>query len=175
MNFGTLSRSDRGVTHAKSFMKHRSRAQSIATRTFFSRRGSLAQVDRSPQPPCDETREIDPEDIGHAGAAADRGKLPESGVAERFSLITPVESRDDVARNRVGRLTVARWLGDWMTPPTGFQRLFSPQNRTNRPFIWSARACGAACFLHQREFSAQVLDLSERGLDLHVIARLKTF
>src|SRR5262245_23132971 len=42
----------------------------------------LAQVNRSPQDPGCQSRELEAEDVGDAGAAADRGELAQGGKFE---------------------------------------------------------------------------------------------
>src|SRR5437899_2261701 len=57
----------------------------------------LAEVDRPPQPPGDESRELEPEDLRDTRAAADRGQLAEPAEVEG-SLAAALERGDDVAR-----------------------------------------------------------------------------
>src|SRR5262249_20991282 len=54
----------------------------------------LAQVDRPPEPPRDESREPDAEDLRHARPPPDGGELPERGEAE--GLFRSAERGDDV-------------------------------------------------------------------------------
>src|SRR5262245_45168679 len=56
----------------------------------------LGEIDRAPQPPGGEAREVDAEDARHAGAPAERGELPEGREAEAALRCAP-QRRADVA------------------------------------------------------------------------------
>src|SRR5437867_396384 len=64
---------------------------------LFLEARQLAEVDGPPQPPGDESRELEAEDFRDPGAAADRRQLAEPAEIERL-LASAVERGDDVPR-----------------------------------------------------------------------------
>jgi len=59
----------------------------------------FAQIDSPPQPPGEEAREVDAENIGNPGAPANGGQPPQRREAKRL-FVTTVDVGDDVARHR---------------------------------------------------------------------------
>src|SRR5262249_2357318 len=57
----------------------------------------LGQIDRAPQPPGDEPREVDPADLRHSGPPADGRQLSDGAKYERACRLTAGRG-DDVAR-----------------------------------------------------------------------------
>src|SRR6202008_2621899 len=60
----------------------------------------LAQVDRAPQPPREEARELEAEHLRHAGALADGRELAQATETKRPLHAAPYRGRD-VARHRL--------------------------------------------------------------------------
>src|SRR5215468_4096027 len=70
----------------------------------------LTQVDRPPEEPGEEAREVQAEDVGNTGPLADRGQLPQHGIDERL-LGAATNRRSQVSRQdfALSQGVLGRW------------------------------------------------------------------